>query len=131
MRLTDNFTLNEFRCKDGTHVPEEYMENVIELAKNLQRIRYYANAKFGHRSGIAIKIVSGYRTPSHNAKVKGAKNSLHLKAMASDIKPIGKISLLELFEAIKDLQKQGTIHVGGLKMYKTFIHYDIGKKRTW
>jgi uncharacterized protein YcbK (DUF882 family) len=131
MKLTDNFSLSEFRCKDGTDVPEMYLENVKELAKNLQKIRYYVNAKFGHRSDIAIKVISGYRTESHNAKVGGAKKSLHLKAMASDIKPIGKISLLELFEVIKDLQKQGMIHEGGLKMYKTFIHYDIGKKRTW
>ena len=36
MKLEENFSLSEFKCKDGTQVPEELMDNVKLLAKNLQ-----------------------------------------------------------------------------------------------
>ena len=41
MKLTENFSLHEFRCRDGSDVPEELMENVKELAENLQVLREY------------------------------------------------------------------------------------------
>ena len=34
MRLTENFNLDEFHCKDGTPVPNELIPNVLELCKN-------------------------------------------------------------------------------------------------
>ena len=36
MKLTENFALSEFRCKDGTDVPPELVDNVTLLARNLQ-----------------------------------------------------------------------------------------------
>ena len=70
MKLTKNFTRQEFDCKDGTKVPNEFLPNVQELAENLQVLRDYI--------GESVMITgSGYRTPSHNAKVGGAKNSQH------------------------------------------------------
>ena len=39
MKLSDNFSLSEFRCNDGTDVPDEYMDNVRKLAENLQILR--------------------------------------------------------------------------------------------
>ena len=39
MQLEKNFNLNEFKCKDGSSVPDEYLENVKLLAKNLQILR--------------------------------------------------------------------------------------------
>lgn len=38
MQLTKNFSLHEFYTHDGTPVPERYMDNVRELAKNLQHL---------------------------------------------------------------------------------------------
>jgi hypothetical protein len=42
-KLTENFSLSEFRCKDGTDVPDEYMDNVRELAENLQALREHVD----------------------------------------------------------------------------------------
>lgn len=39
MKLEENFHISEFKCKDGTKVPEEYLDNVKKLAKNLQVLR--------------------------------------------------------------------------------------------
>ena len=39
MRLTKNFKLSEFDCKDGTEMPSELLPNVLELAESLQELR--------------------------------------------------------------------------------------------
>ncbi len=61
MNLTENFSLKEFRCKDGTDVPEDLMDNVTELAENLQVLREYI--------GKPIVVISGYRSPKYNRKI--------------------------------------------------------------
>ena len=82
MKLTENFSSREFDCKDGTKVPEEFMDNLQELAENLQVLRDYIE--------VPVSITgSGYRTPSHNKKVGGAKRSQHLTASAADINAQG------------------------------------------
>jgi uncharacterized protein YcbK (DUF882 family) len=42
-----------------------------------------------HEWGKPIKINSGFRTPSHNAKVGGVKNSAHARGLAADCKTDG------------------------------------------
>ena len=39
MKLTKNFYLHEFSCNDGTSVPDKFMDNVQELANNLQLVK--------------------------------------------------------------------------------------------
>ena len=121
--LTRNFNLSEFRCKDGTGVPPEYLCNVRVLATNLQVIRA--------RIGEPLVIISGYRSPAHNTAVGGTTNSYHLSAQAADIR-CGGLSPVELRQVILDLIESGEIMQGGLGLYDTFVHYDIrGTKARW
>lgn len=124
MKLTNNFSLHEFDCKDGTPVPAEYLQNVTELAKNLQVLR--------DNIGVPVRITgSGYRTPEHNAKVGGAKHSQHLFAKASDINADG-LTPKQLHAKIEELIAKGKMKEGGLGLYKSFVHYDIrGTKARW
>ena len=122
-KITENFSLHEFKCKDGSDVPNEYLPNVIELAKNLQVLRDEINK--------SITINSAYRSPKYNAKVGGAKNSQHLVAKASDLRVSG-ITPRELANVIERLIKEGKMKQGGIGVYKTFTHYDIrGTKARW
>ena len=99
MKLTPNFTREEFDCHDGTIVPSEYLPNVIEVAKNLEVLRAFLKKN--------IRIVSGYRTKEHNAKIKGSSPvSQHLQGKASDIVVPG-ISPEKVYEAIEYLISQG------------------------
>jgi uncharacterized protein YcbK (DUF882 family) len=122
MKLTDNFNLLEFRSKDGADFPDDVVENLKKLAFNLQALRDEIKS--------SIKINSGYRSPEHNRKIKGSKNSYHIKGMAADIKS-STHTPRQLFDIIEGLQKRGLMHDGGLKAYNTFVHYDIGPKRRW
>jgi len=123
MKLTNNFELSEFTSKDGSTTPLDVIENLKELASNLQVIRDTIKAP--------IRINSGYRSPSHNKRIGGATNSFHVKGMAADI-VIDGYTPEEVFATLDILMKQGKIKKGGLKKYRTFVHYDIrGVIKRW
>lgn len=73
VKLSANFTLKEMQSHDGA----DEVKVDPKLVEYLQQIRDHF--------GKAVKINSGYRSPAHNAKVGGAKNSYHAKGMAADI----------------------------------------------
>ena len=123
-QITKNFNLSEFASKDGAPMPDTVKKNIIELAKNLEVIRSYFNQP--------IKINSGYRSPAHNAKQKGAvKNSQHVLGKAADIVIPGRTPL-EIAKGIEYLISVNKIKQGGLGIYPTFVYYDIrGEKARW
>ena len=72
-KLSDNFTVSEFACQDGS-------DKVLidtDLVAILQKIR--------DRFGKPIIINSAYRSAAHNRKVGGVSNSQHVKGTAADI----------------------------------------------
>ena len=122
-KLTKNFSLDEFKCKDGSDIPNNALSNIIELAKNLQVLR--------DAVGKTITITSGYRSQKHNAKIGGAKNSQHVKGTASDIKVKG-MTAKEVALVIEGLIASGKMKEGGIGIYPTWVHYDIrGVKKRW
>ena len=72
-KLSANFTVAEFACKDGSD--PVFVDS--SLAALLQKIRDH----FGR----PVVITSGYRTASHNTKVGGSRSSQHLLGKAADI----------------------------------------------
>lgn len=83
--------------------------------------------------GASITIVSCFRSPEYNAKCKGAsKQSFHLRNNAIDFKvkgvaPEEAAARLKKFRAAK-------MFVGGVGVYKTFVHLDAGlrgKNANW
>lgn len=114
--LTKNFSLAEFKCKDGSEVPAKFLPNVTKLAKNLQVLRDYVNKP--------IVLNSAYRTPNYNRSIGGAVQSQHLTASAGDIRIAGMTSK-EVHATILKLIAAGKMHNGGLGLYNTFVHYDV------
>lgn len=119
MKMTLNFNLSEFYCKDGTPVPPVYISNVQELARNLQVLRDHV--------GAPIHINSAYRHPEYNRRIGGVPNSQHLTASAADI-TTKNLSPRQLKNLIEKLIKEGKMHNGGIGLYPGFVHYDIRKK---
>ena len=122
-QLTKNFKLSEFKCRDGSGVPEEYMENVELLAKNLQVLRDFIDRP--------IHVISGYRSPKYNRKIGGARRSQHMLAKAADIKVRG-MEPDEVRNAILQLIEEGKMMQGGVGRYRSFTHYDVrARKARW
>lgn len=108
-RLTQHFKAEEFRCKDGT---KEFLW-APKLLAVLEEIRQHFNEP--------VIINSGYRTPTWNTKVGGAKNSYHVKGMAADIVVKNHDSKEVAEYASKVLGESG----GGVIKYSNFVHIDV------
>ena len=112
-----NFSEAELNCNSGAECP--YPDRLRNLAWTLQTIREYY--------GKPIRVNSGYRSPEHNAKIGGVRNSQHVQALAADLAPTtGKAEDLDRLTAVvSGLAATGKIPNGGIGTYKTFVHYDM------
>jgi uncharacterized protein YcbK (DUF882 family) len=122
MKLTENFSMDEFECKCGCVMPDFVKKNVQELAENLQVIR----DAYGR-----IDLTNSYRCKEHNADVGGSVNSQHLKGKAADIKS-STIVPIDMAAIVYDLMKSEKFKLGGVGIYNTFTHVDIrGSRARW
>jgi uncharacterized protein YcbK (DUF882 family) len=114
-QLTTNFHIREFKCNDGSKVPEALEANVRLLAEQLQALRDFI--------GIPIHLNSAYRTEAYNASIGGSPKSQHKLAKAADL-VTSKYTPAELADIIKKLIKEGKMMQGGVGVYPSFCHYD-------
>jgi uncharacterized protein YcbK (DUF882 family) len=77
--------------------------------------------------GRPIKILSGYRSPAHNAKVGGAQSSKHCTGEAADIQVNG-MDLLDLLTAVGQVS---AFKASGFGLYpeENFIHVDVNRDK--
>ena len=113
--LSPHFMLGEFLHEKNSTIPESFLKNLYKLTQALEGARI----RLGNRP---ITITSGYRTPSHNKTVGGAKNSFHLCGMAADIVVEG-LSPRQVQVILKDWP-------GGMGLAETFTHLDIRPYRA-
>ena len=106
-KLSEHFTVREFTCSDGS----DEIRIDPNLVKYLEKIR----AHFGK----PVRITSGYRSPTYNAKVGGVKNSYHMKGMAADI-------VIDGVKSKEVAQYAEKIGCGGIGWYeaRNFTHID-------
>jgi uncharacterized protein YcbK (DUF882 family) len=72
-QITAHFRLAEFNCPDGTAVPSAAHAALKRLCETfLEPMR--------EQFGVA-KVISGFRTDRHNAKIGGPSDSIHLYAL--------------------------------------------------
>lgn len=104
-KVSTNFKVKEFKCKDGS---DAILVDIDFVAEKLQAMR----DKFG-----TARVNSGYRTETYNAKVGGATNSYHVKGRAFDVTfKNGTISEWAAYAY--------EIGITGIIQYNTFVHLD-------
>ncbi|MEP9395830.1 D-Ala-D-Ala carboxypeptidase family metallohydrolase [Mesorhizobium sp. KR2-14] len=79
------------------------------------------------RYGGKIIVTSGYRSPSHNRRARGAKNSLHMYCAAADIQIEG-VSKWELANYVRSMPGRGGV---GTYCHTDSVHVDVGPERDW
>jgi uncharacterized protein YcbK (DUF882 family) len=80
-----------------------------------------------------IIVESGYRSRAYNDNLRrkgrgAAKNSLHIQCRAADIRA-KRASVTQLARYAKQLQREGKI--GGVGIYRSWVHIDNGRTRSW
>lgn len=112
-KLSDNFTVREFACQDGS-------DKVLidtDLVAILQKIRDHF--------GKPITFNSAYRTASHNRKAGGVSNSQHVKGTAADIVVSG-VAPVEVAKYAEYIMPKK----GGIGVYPGFVHIDVRANRS-
>lgn len=116
-KLSTNFTVKEFACKDGS--------DAVLVAPRLVMVLQSIRSHFG----AAVTINSGYRTPQYNAKVGGVAHSQHCYGTAADITVRGQKPA-----AVAAYARQLMPDWGGVGVYsqKGFTHIDVREvKSDW
>lgn len=107
------------------HRAEEVEQIAPELLDLLTRVR----RELGTRN--PYHVISGYRSPQTNAKLRTksngvAKKSLHMQGKAIDVRIPG-VALADLRQVGLDLEAGGVGYYPG----SNFVHLDIGRPRFW
>ena len=114
-KLSTNFTVKEFACKDGS--------DAVLVAPRLVMVLQSIRSHFG----TAVTINSGYRTPQYNTKIGGVGHSQHCYGTAADITVKGQTPA-----AVAAYARQLMPDWGGVGVYsqKGFTHIDTREVRA-
>lgn len=116
--LSKHFSADELRCP-ATGICQMEASLLIALEE------------FRELVGKPLKVLSGYRDPSHNAEVGGAERSQHTFGRAVDIALPKDLSITAAYRLAEQVDG---FRNGGIGLYpdEKFIHLDTrGKKARW
>ena len=97
--------------------------DVACLKPSLVRVLKTVEQHYGRK----IMVTSGYRSPSHNRRARGAKNSLHMYCAAADIQVPG-VGKWELASYFRTMPGRGGV---GTYCHTESVHIDVGPERDW
>lgn len=123
--VTDHFAWSEFYSHDGADLPDSVKPNIRRLCETaLEPIRL--------RWGGPLIVMSGWRSPEHNARVGGASLSRHVTGEAADIRPVVMADVDRVRGLIEDMIRLGELPgVGGVGNYpRRWIHCDIRPRKA-
>lgn len=111
-KIGQHFKVKEFACHDGSQVVfiDDYLVSVLDTLRN--------------QVGKPVHINSGYRTPTRNKAVDGAKYSYHMRGMAADIR-VNEISPKEIANKLNKIVPNEC----GIIVYNGWVHIDTRTKK--
>lgn len=111
-KIGKHFKVKEFACKDGSQVVfiDDYLVSILDILRN--------------QIGKPVIINSGYRTPTRNKAVGGAKYSYHMRGMAADIR-VNEMSAKEIADKLNKIIPDEC----GIIVYDTWVHIDTRTKK--
>ena len=90
MRLSKNFTLDEFLVSQTATRHNIDMTPPTEIIENLQRLVTGCLQPLRDEVGVGIFISSGFRPLELNTRIGGSKTSAHVRGDAADLKVINQ-----------------------------------------
>ena len=114
-KLSTNFKVGEFACKDGS--------DAVLVAPRLVMVLQSIRSHFG----AAVTISSAYRTPQYNTKVGGVAHSQHCYGTAADIVVKGRTPAQVAAYAREIMPDWGGV---GIYAKQGFTHIDVREARA-
>lgn len=108
VKLSANFKVSEFACKDGS--------DTVFISPGLVTVLQKIRDHFGK----PVIITSAYRNDAYNKKVGGADYSQHKYGMAADIN-ISGVSPATIAKFVETIMPNS----GGVGIYNSFVHVDV------
>jgi hypothetical protein len=114
---------------DARREPSQEQPRQFPPQKKLSGVNEEVTSRFNELQGFVgpLKVISGYRSPSYNRRVGGAKKSQHTSGNAIDI-DVRHLSIEQRQELIKYASALG---YKGIGVYANSIHLDMGSRRYW
>ena len=111
-KIGQHFKVREFACQDGSQVVfiDSYLVSILDILRN--------------QVGKPVITNSGYRTPTRNKAVGGAKYSYHMRGMAADIR-IDGMGAKEIANKLNAIVPNEC----GIIVYSTWVHIDTRTKK--
>jgi uncharacterized protein YcbK (DUF882 family) len=97
--------------------------DVACLKPSLVRVLKSIEGHYGEK----VVVTSGYRSPPHNQRARGARNSLHMYCAAVDIQVPG-VDKWELATYLRSMPGRGGV---GTYCHTNSVHVDVGPERDW
>lgn len=113
VKLSANFKVSEFACKDGS--------DTVFISPGLVTVLQKIRDHFGK----PVIITSAYRNDTFNKKVGGAGYSQHKYGMAADIY-ISGVSPAKIADFVETIMP----NTGGIGIYNSFVHVDVRTARA-
>ena len=113
VKLSKNFKVSEFACKDGS--------DTVFISQGLVTVLQKIRDHFGK----PVIITSAYRNDAYNKKVGGAVYSQHKYGAAADIFIIG-VSPATIAAYVETIMPD----MGGIGIYSSFVHVDVRADRA-
>lgn len=109
------------RCCGQSHITAPFASILRALNEALEE------------KGWAVQVNSGYRCEKHNAKIGGHVRSRHMSGEAVDLDPLfpSGVTPAMLKQFINEKLGVNCDYQGGLGLYTTFVHIDIGTRSRW
>ncbi len=101
----------------GGHVDVSCLQpSLVRMLNSIER-------HFGRR----VIVTSGFRSPEHNRRARGARNSLHMYCAAADIRVEG-VTKWQVAEYVRAMPGRGGV---GTYCHTDSVHVDVGPERDW
>jgi uncharacterized protein YcbK (DUF882 family) len=108
VKLSANFKVSEFACKDGS--------DTVFISQGLVTVLQKIREHFGK----PVIITSAYRNDAYNKKVGGADYSQHKYGTAADIH-ISGVSPATIADFVETIMP----NTGGIGIYSSVVHVDV------
>jgi uncharacterized protein YcbK (DUF882 family) len=111
----------ELACHDHARTPyprKWHRTRLRALRRAFEAIRHACGDR-------PIRVLSAYRTSTHNRQVGGARRSQHVAGRALDLRPPVGMTVPQFATIIDDLLDGKTTAIRGRGRYRWFVHIDV------